>query len=72
MRCIQASQHFLSCLTAKAHYQPSIGERSDPDALTFELSGMILAANTDFVLRQDPATLKMAGNVVRRRLGATA
>ena len=41
----------------------------DPDALTFELNGIILAANTNFVLRQDPATLEMARDVVRRRLG---
>ena len=44
----------------------------DPDALTFELNGIILAANTNFVLRQDPATLEMASNVVRRRLGVAA
>jgi AcrR family transcriptional regulator len=40
----------------------------DPDALTFELSGIILAANASFVLHEDPATLDMARNVVRRRL----
>jgi AcrR family transcriptional regulator len=40
----------------------------DPDALTFELNGIILAANTNFVLRQDPAALDLARNVVRRRL----
>jgi AcrR family transcriptional regulator len=43
----------------------------DPDALTFEINGMILAANSNFVLRQDPAALDMAKNVVRRRLGIT-
>ena len=43
----------------------------DPDALTFELNGIILAANTNFVLRQDPAALDMARNIVRRRLGIT-
>ncbi len=43
----------------------------DPDALTFELSGIILAANANFVLRQDPAALNMAKNIVRRRLGIT-
>ena len=42
----------------------------DPEALTFELNGIILAANTNFVLRDDAATLTMARNVVRRRLGA--
>ena len=43
----------------------------DPDALTFELNGVILAANANFVLRDDPAVLDMARNVVRRRLGLT-
>ena len=41
----------------------------DPDALTFELNGVILAANSNFVLRQDPAALNMARNIIRRRLG---
>ena len=41
----------------------------DPDALTFELNGILLAANSTFVLREDPATLDMARSVVRRRLG---
>jgi len=41
----------------------------DPDALTFELNGIILAANTNFVLRNDAAVLDMARQVVRRRLG---
>ena len=40
----------------------------DPDALTFELNGVILAANANFVLRQDPAALELAKQVVRRRL----
>ena len=42
----------------------------DPDALTLELSGIILAANAAFVLRQDPASLNMAKNIVRHRLQA--
>ena len=41
----------------------------DPDALTFELNGIILAANANFVLRADPAALELARRVVRRRLG---
>jgi AcrR family transcriptional regulator len=43
----------------------------DPEALTFELNGIILAANTNFVLHQDPKTLDIARRVVRRRLGIT-
>ena len=41
----------------------------DPDELTFELGGIILAANANFVLRQDLAALDMAKHIVRRRLG---
>jgi hypothetical protein len=41
----------------------------DPDALTFELSGITLAANNSFVLHQDPAVLDLAKSIVRRRLG---
>jgi AcrR family transcriptional regulator len=44
----------------------------DPDALMFEVNGMILAANANFVLRSDPAVLDMAKHVVRRRLGNTS
>ncbi len=42
----------------------------DPDALTFELNGIILAANASFVLREDPAALDLAKQIVRRRLAA--
>jgi AcrR family transcriptional regulator len=44
----------------------------DPDALTFELNGIILAANANYVLRQDPAALTLARTIVRRRLGIPA
>jgi AcrR family transcriptional regulator len=40
----------------------------DVDQLTFELNGIILAANTNFVLYQDPRALEVARRVVRRRL----
>jgi AcrR family transcriptional regulator len=56
-------------VTALEQHELPAGE--DPDALTFELNGIILAANTNFVLRDDPAALDMARNVVRRRLGIT-
>ena len=49
--------------------QHELPNDEDPDGLTFEISGMILAANSNFVLRQDAAALKMAKRVVRRRLG---
>jgi AcrR family transcriptional regulator len=41
----------------------------DPDALTFELNGIVLAANSNFVLAEDPMVLEMARSIVRRRLG---
>jgi AcrR family transcriptional regulator len=58
-------------VTAIAQHELPADE--DPDALTFELNGIILAANSNFVLRDDPAALEMARSIVRRRLGlATA
>jgi hypothetical protein len=44
-------------------------EDEDADQLTFELNGIILAANANFVLHQDPRTLDLARQVVARRLG---
>ena len=55
-----------------AREQHELPADEDPDALTFELNGIILAANSNFVLRQDPATLNMARNIIRRRLGIKA
>jgi AcrR family transcriptional regulator len=49
--------------------QQQLPADEDPDALTFELNGIILAANANFVLRGDPAALDLARNAVRRRLG---
>ena len=40
----------------------------DADQLAFEVNGIILAANTNFVLTQDPGALEIARQVVRRRL----
>jgi AcrR family transcriptional regulator len=56
-------------VTALEQHELSADE--DPDALTFELNGIILAANANFVLREDSAALNMARNIVRRRLGIT-
>jgi len=49
--------------------QHELPAHEDPDALTFEVNGIILAANANFVLREDPAALDMARRIVRRRLG---
>jgi AcrR family transcriptional regulator len=41
----------------------------DPARLAFELNGIILAADANFVLHDDPAVLDLAREVVHRRLG---
>jgi AcrR family transcriptional regulator len=70
---IVAFQHAFTAVIRRfvvtAIEQHELSADEDPDALTFELNGMILAANTSFVLRGDPAVLDMARQVVRRRLG---
>jgi AcrR family transcriptional regulator len=40
----------------------------DPEQLAFEINGIILAADTAFVLHDDPGVLDVARRVVRRRL----
>jgi hypothetical protein len=42
---------------------------NDPDQLAFELNGIILAADANFVLHDDAAVLDLARQVVHRRLG---
>jgi hypothetical protein len=51
--------------------QHELPDDENPDELTFEFSGIILAANANFVLHEDLAVLDMAKQVVRRRLGIT-
>jgi AcrR family transcriptional regulator len=55
-----------------AQERGELADDEDPDQLTFELNGIILAANTNFVLHRDPRALDLARQVVRRRLGVTA
>ena len=42
----------------------------DPDRLAFELNGIMLAADTNFVFHDDPAVLDLARQIVRQRLAA--
>jgi AcrR family transcriptional regulator len=44
----------------------------DPDALAFELSGAMFAANANFVLRDDVDAVGMARRIVHRRLRVPA
>ena len=49
--------------------QHELPDDETPEALAFELSGIVLAANANFVLHEDPAVIELAKQVVRRRLG---
>src|SRR5262245_5368691 len=52
---------------AKARHELPAGE--DPARLAFELHAILLAADTKFVLHDDPAVLDLAQQIVRHRLG---
>jgi AcrR family transcriptional regulator len=41
----------------------------DPDRLAFELNGIMLATDTNYVLHDDPAVLDLARQIVHQRLG---
>ncbi len=54
---------------ATAIDQHELPAREDPDRLAFELHGIMLAADTNFVLHDDPAVLNLARQIVHQRLG---
>jgi AcrR family transcriptional regulator len=54
---------------ATALEQQQLPAREDPGRLAFELHGIMLAADTNFVLHDDPAALNLARQIVRQRLG---
>jgi AcrR family transcriptional regulator len=54
---------------ATALAQHELPAHEDPDRLTLELYGIMLAADTNFVLHGDPAVLNLARQIVRQRLG---
>ena len=53
---------------ATALEQDELPASEDPDRLAFELNGIILAADTNFVLHDDPAVLDLARQIVHQRL----
>jgi AcrR family transcriptional regulator len=57
---------------AVAVEQGELPPSEDPDRLAFELNGIILAADTNFVLHDDPEQLDLARKVVRRRLAGVS
>ena len=54
---------------ATAIEQHELPPGEDPDRLAFELNGIILAADANFVLHGDLAVLDLGRQVVHRRLG---
>ena len=56
---------------ATALEQRELPAREDPDRLAFELYGIMLAADTNFVLHDDPKVLKLARQIVCQRLGVS-
>jgi len=61
----------LRGFAATALEQHELPAREDPDRLAFELHGVLLAADSKFVLHDDPAFLDLARQVVGQRLGMT-
>ncbi len=59
----------LRAFAETALAQHELPNREDPDRLAFELHAVLLAADTKFVLHDDPAILDLARQVVRQRLG---
>jgi AcrR family transcriptional regulator len=53
--------------TAVGRHELPAGE--DPDRLAFELNGIMLTADMNFVRHDDPAVLSLARQIVRQRLG---
>ena len=49
--------------------QHELPAREDPDRLAFELHAILLAADTKFVLHDDPTVLDLARQIVHQRLG---
>jgi AcrR family transcriptional regulator len=59
----------LRGFAATAIEQNELPSSEDPDQLAFELNGIILATDANFVLHDNPAVLDLARQVVHRRLG---
>ena len=59
----------LRDFAATALEQNELPAREDPDRLAFELHAILLAADTKFILLDDPAVLDLARQIVRQRLG---
>jgi hypothetical protein len=56
------------CSAATAIEQDELPPGEDPDQLAFELNGIILAADANFVLHDNPAVLDLARQVLPVRV----
>lgn len=56
---------------AAAIARNELSASENPDRLAFELNGIMLATDTNYVLHDDPAVLDLARQIVRQRLGDT-
>ena len=54
---------------AAALARKELADGEDPDQLAFEINGIMLATDTNFVEHDDPAVLALARQIVRFRLG---
>jgi hypothetical protein len=59
----------LRTFVATAIEQYELPAREDPDRLAFELHAILLAADTKFILHDDPAIMNLARQVIHQRLG---
>jgi hypothetical protein len=59
----------LRASAATALEQHELPAVEDPDRLAFELYAILLAADTKFILQDDPAVLDLARRIVWQRLG---
>jgi len=59
----------LSTFAATAVEQHELPPGENPDRLAFELHAILLAADTKFILLDDPAVLELARQIVHQRLG---
>jgi AcrR family transcriptional regulator len=65
-----AFEELIKSFAETAVKQGELPADEDPGQLAFELNGLILVTDTNFVLHDDPAVLDLARQIVRRRLGA--
>jgi AcrR family transcriptional regulator len=61
----------LRGFAATAVHRNELPAGENPDRLAFELNGIMLAADTNFVLHDDPAVLDLARQIVHQRLGVS-